>query len=227
MLLVLETATGVSSVAVFEGPRLLAQTEYHANRLHARLVTVMVGQLLEGLSLEPADLAGVVVSRGPGSCTGLRVGVSAAKGLCMALNIPLLSVGSLELLAWSVQDMARALSARIVPMIDARRMEVFCRLFDAGGEPLTDTEAKVVEAGAFAEEMAAGPVLFVGDGAEKCRAILEAGGGIVLGGRLSTAGGIGPLIRGKFQAEDFEDLVLFEPYYLKNFVATVSKKKLI
>jgi len=227
LLLVLETATGVSSVALYERDQLLGHAEFHTQRLHAKLITVMVQQLLDNLSLQAPELAGVVVSAGPGSYTGLRVGVSTAKGLCMAIDKPLLSLGSLETLACSVRDVARVLGARIVPMIDARRMEVYCRPFDAEARPLAETKAQVVEENTFDALLAEGPVLFVGDGAEKCRALLEPRGGIVLSDRLSSAAGVGERVWEKFQAGEFEDLVTFEPYYLKNFVATVSKKKIL
>lgn len=227
LLLVLETATGINSVALYEGAQLLGHADYHAGRLHAQLITVSIQQLLDNLSVKPEALSAIAVGRGPGSYTGLRVGVSSAKGLCMALDLPLLSVGSLEILAWSVLDLAAQLGAQIVPMIDARRMEVYCQRFDSHGQPQGNPWAQVVEAGSFAEILADGPTIFLGDGAEKCREILESEGGIVLGSRLSTASRLGKLIFQKYQAQEFEDLVTFEPFYLKNFVATVSKKKLL
>lgn len=227
VILAMETATGVSSVAAFESGKLLGVNEYHTNKLHARLITVMVDQLLSDLSLKPADLAAIAVSAGPGSYTGLRVGVSTAKGLAMALDKPLLSVGSLETLAQSVTDVARALGACIVPMIDARRMEVYCAVFDENGKEMVPTRAMVVEEGAFAELMQDRKVIFLGDGAAKCEALLASDQAIFLKNRLSSASAMGKVAWNKFQQEDFEDLVTFEPFYLKDYVATKSKKKLL
>jgi tRNA threonylcarbamoyladenosine biosynthesis protein TsaB len=225
LVLAFETATAVSSVAVFRGPKLLGMIEFHTDKLHAKLLTVMVDQLLRDLGLKPTDLSAVGLSSGPGSYTGLRVGVSTAKGLCMALDIPLLSMGSLEALAWSVQDLAEELGAWICPMVDARRMEVFCSMFDQHMQVQSQVEAKVVEPGAFEAELALRRILFVGDGAEKCRGLLQHPNAIVLGGRLSTAACMGKGFWGKLQLGQIEDLVAFEPYYLKDFVATLSQKK--
>ena len=143
----------------------------------------------------------------------------------MALDIPLLSMGSMEALAWSVQDLAEELGAWICPMVDARRMEVFCSMFDQHMQVQSQVEAKVVEPGAFEAELGLRRILFVGDGAEKCRGLLQHPNAIVLGGRLSTAASMGKGFWGKLQLGQIEDLVAFEPYYLKDFVATLSQKK--
>lgn len=228
LILSLETATAVSSVAIFEEGQLLAVQDVHTNKLHAKLITVLVDQILTNLDLRPKDLAGVVVSQGPGSYTGLRVGVSAAKGLAMALQIPLLSVGSLESLAFSVIDIAKAANAWICPLLDARRMEVYCAIFDEHGTAQTEVEARIIEEGAFEEILSERKVVFLGDGAAKCKEILEKNpNAIVLEDRISSAAFSGTPAWSKFQQEDFEDLVTFEPFYLKNFVATLSKKKLL
>lgn len=229
LILAIESATGVSSVALFEADRLLGVVDLHANRLHAKLVTVLVERLLSDLSVGMSEVAAIAVAAGPGSYTGLRVGVSIAKGLAMALDKPLLSVGSLEALATSVQDMATALDAWICPMIDARRMEVFCAIYDAELMEMQPTEAKIIEEDAFADQLRERRILFVGDGAAKCKAILTAQSShaIVLEKRLSSAAGMGEIAWKKYLAGDFEDLVTFEPFYLKNFVATKPKNKIL
>ena len=227
-ILAIETATDVSSVALFEDGHLVALQENHANRTHARLVTVMIDRMLHDLELRPTDLSAVSVAKGPGSYTGLRVGVSVAKGLCMALDIPLLSVGSLEALAWSVTELAQALDADICAMIDARRMEVFVQEFDPQGNPMTQPAALVVEDGAFGEWLQRRKVIFVGDGAEKCRAILgNHRNAIILGKSLSSAANMGAWATQRLVESELEDLVTFEPFYLKEFVATLSKKKIL
>ncbi|MCB9231256.1 MAG: tRNA (adenosine(37)-N6)-threonylcarbamoyltransferase complex dimerization subunit type 1 TsaB [Bacteroidia bacterium] len=227
LILALETATSVSSVAIFAGPELLGNLEFFGQNRHARLLTPMVNTLLHDLELQPADLSAVAVSKGPGSYTGLRVGVSTAKGLCMALDIPLISVGSLDALASEVVPLATELGAQIVPMIDARRMEVYTATFDAQGQRLTEVEAVVVEENSFADLLESGKVIFTGNGAAKCREILQHPNAIILDHNLSTARGMGRNAWTKFQTSEFADLLTFEPFYLKEFVAIVSKNKLI
>lgn len=227
-ILAIETATDVSSVAIFEDGVLKALQENHANRTHARLVTVMVERMLQDLEWKTTDLSAVAVAKGPGSYTGLRVGVSVAKGLCMALDIPLLSVGSLEALASSVVDIASVLDANICAMIDARRMEVFAQCFDHHGVAIDLPEAKIVEEGAYMAMLADRKLLFVGDGAEKCRSILTAhANAVVLGSRLSSAQHMGKVAHERLLSGEVEDLVTFEPFYLKEFVATLSTKKIL
>ena len=191
-------------------------------------MTVLIEQVLVNLDLKPRDLAAVAISQGPGSYTGLRVGVSVAKGLAMALQIPILSVGSLESLAHSVTDLAQAMDALIIPMLDARRMEVFCGMYGPKGDLQEKVVAKIIEEDAFAELLSRQKVIFVGDGVSKCRDILSRHeNAILLDHRLSSAAHSGAIAWQKYQREEFEDLVTFEPFYLKNYVATVSKKKLL
>jgi tRNA threonylcarbamoyladenosine biosynthesis protein TsaB len=226
-ILALETATGVSSVALYQGPALMGLYEFQTDRLHARLVSVMVDRLLTDMGLQPDALQAVGMGAGPGSYTGLRVGVSVAKGLCMALDIPLLAINSLEALAWSVQDVALALRARVCCMIDARRMEVYQGLFDPDIQQVGAITAEVLVPGCFDTLLEAGPLVLVGDGVEKALPLLQHPHAIPLPGRRSTAGGMGKALHRKLQAGLVEDLVLFEPYYLKDFVVTQSKKKWI
>ena len=228
LILALETATAVSSVALYGDGKLVGQYTFHTDRLHAKLISVMVERLLTDLELKPSDLDAVGMGSGPGSYTGLRVGVSVAKGLCMALDIPLLAMNSLEALAWGVQDFARVRGALICPMIDARRMEVYSAVYDAELNLVQEVDARIVEGDFMAGMLAEGPVLFVGDGVAKCVEVLEGNGNaLLLPERLSSAAGWGKPLHQRLEAGRFEDLVAFEPYYLKDFVATQSKKKLI
>jgi tRNA threonylcarbamoyladenosine biosynthesis protein TsaB len=225
-ILALETATGVSSVAIYQGGALMGLYEFHTDRLHARLISVMVDRLLTDLGLQPSALAAVGMGSGPGSYTGLRVGVSVAKGLCMALDIPLLAINSLESLAWSVEDLAQSLDARICAMIDARRMEVFLGCFDREIQQQGAISAHLLEIGSLDHLLAEGRVLFVGDGVEKAIPLLEHHpNALPLPHRRSSAGGMGKALQRRFLTGMFEDLVLFEPFYLKDFVVTQSKKK--
>ncbi|MEO0468707.1 MAG: tRNA (adenosine(37)-N6)-threonylcarbamoyltransferase complex dimerization subunit type 1 TsaB [Bacteroidota bacterium] len=223
-ILAIETATMIGSVAVFEGEKLLGSIDMRRAKSHARLLTPMIQTLLKDLEIEPQALSAVAVAKGPGSYTGLRVGVSTAKGLCYALDKPLLSLGSLEGLAWSVQSLAHSLDALICPLIDARRMEVYCAAYDQQGREEVPVQAVIVEEGSFGELLDKQKVIFVGDGAEKCQPLLSHPNAIVLPDVLSSAASMGKALCKKYAEDDFEDLIHFEPFYLKDFVATKSKK---
>ncbi len=226
-LLCIETATMVGSVALFSGSQLLGNLQYRRAKSHARLLTPMIKTLLEDLQLAPEKLDGIAVAKGPGSYTGLRVGVSTAKGLCMALDKPLIAMSSLEALAWQAHTLAKRIDAWICPMLDARRMEVYCTLFDAELQAQQIIEAKIIDETSFKELLTTRKVIFLGDGAAKCQELLEASpNAIVLADLLSNASSMGQAIAHKFEAQDFEALVNFEPFYLKDFVATKSRDRL-
>jgi tRNA threonylcarbamoyladenosine biosynthesis protein TsaB len=226
-LLALETATVIGSVAVFSGENLLGSIDIRREKSHARLLAPMIRDLLEDLQLTPAELDAVAVAKGPGSYTGLRVGVSTAKGLCMALDKPLLSMSSLEGLAWQVQELAAQLDAWICPMIDARRMEVYCEVFDNQMVSRQKVQARIIDATAFDTLLAERKVIFLGDGAAKCKPVLgHMPNALFLSQTLSTAASMGTGLYQRYQAGSFEDLVSFEPFYLKDFVATKPKNPL-
>lgn len=226
LILAIETATQIGSVAVFEGEKPLGSVDIRKGKSHARLIMPMIEQLLGNLEIKAAELAAIAVSKGPGSYTGLRVGVSTAKGLCMALDKPLLALGSLETLATQVQGLAKELDAWICPMLDARRMEVYCEVFDSHLHSQMPIQAKIMEEDAFEELLADKKVIFVGDGVAKCRDILaKHPTAILLDEALSSAKDMGKELYKLFQEKAFEDLYTFEPFYLKSFVATKSKKK--
>ena len=153
------------------------------------------------------------------------VGVSTAKGLCFGAGIPLLSVGTLDILANSVILSEAKNLKYIIPMIDARRMEVYTAVFSPEGKPLTEVEAKVIGPDSFAGELAEGPVLFIGDGALKCREVLTSPNAFFQEAD-PLASAMAPLAEAAWQEKRFEDLAYFEPFYLKDFIATVSRKKL-
>ena len=220
-LLLIETSTTLCSVALAEGDRIVASRE-DPSRQHASLTAPFVEAVLKERGLKVADCDAVCVSKGPGSYTGLRVGVSTTKGLCFGAGIPLLAVGSLDVLAWQAIDggLLPAGCKAIVPMIDARRMEVYSAVYSPAGERQTEVAPTIVEPGTF--DALEGPVLFIGDGVEKCRPLLPEGSSAVVccphaKALLHPAGAA-------FAAGRFEDLAYFEPFYLKDFIATVPKK---
>jgi tRNA threonylcarbamoyladenosine biosynthesis protein TsaB len=222
LILLLETSTAKLSVALARDGKVIASRECEEPRLQASLTAPLVKEVLDSQGLTVADCNAVCVGKGPGSYTGLRVGVSTAKGLAFGAGLPLIAIGSLDVLvAGAAPDQA----SHIVPMIDARRMEVYTAVFSPDGEQLTPVEAKIIGPDSFASELAAGPVLFIGDGALKCREVIthpnarfeEA---------WPLASNMAGLAQKAYDEKRFEDLAYFEPFYLKDFVATVSRKNL-
>lgn len=226
--LALETSTNIGAVALFEGDHLLGQIAYRKAKSHARLLSPMIQQILKDLQVDAKELAGVAVVKGPGSYTGLRVGVSTAKGLSMALDCPLMSFGSLEALAWQVKSLAAQLDAYICPMIDARRMEVYCALYDAEMQEIEPIHAKILDSESFSTILQDKKILFVGDGAAKTQEIFaHTPNAIVLAEVLASCSHMGPLLAQKYEQQAFEDLLRFEPFYLKDFVATKARNRLL
>ena len=224
-ILLLETSTSTLSVALSADGKVIAERVCTEPRQQASLAAPLVKEVLDDAGLSVADCDAVCVSKGPGSYTGLRVGVSTAKGLCFGAGIPLLSVGTLEIVANSVILSEAKNLKYIIPMIDARRMEVYTAVFSPEGKPLTEVEAKVIGPDSFAGELAEGPVLFIGDGALKCREVLTSPNAFFQEAD-PLASAMAPLAEAAWQEKRFEDLAYFEPFYLKDFIATVSRKKL-
>lgn len=221
MILCIETSTAVLSVALARDGAVVCERVCTQPRSQAALTAPLVKEVLDAAGITAGECDAVCVSAGPGSYTGLRVGVSTAKGLAFGAGIPLLSMGTLDILVEGVEETP----AMIVPMIDARRMEVYTAVYSADGTRLTEVEARVIGPDAFAEYLEQGEVLFVGDGALKCREVLTHPNA-----RFKEAF---PLARNMarraqedFDAGKFQDVAYFEPFYLKDFIATVSKKNL-
>lgn len=224
-ILLLETSAASLSAALSVNGTVTVKRVCTEPRQQASLAAPMVKEVLEEAGIPVSGCDAVCVSKGPGSYTGLRVGVSTAKGLCFGAGIPLLSVGTLDILVQPViQDGPKDLKY-IVPMIDARRMEVYTAVFSPQGKQLSPVEARVIGPESFEKELADGPVLFVGDGAMKCKEVITS-----LNARFQEAAplaeNMAALAQQAFEQKRFEDLAYFEPFYLKDFVTTVSKKKL-
>lgn len=227
LFLAIETSTMIGSVAVYEADHLIGHINIRRAKTHAQLLMPMIRDLLGYLEKDKSDLAAIAVSKGPGSYTGLRVGVSTAKGLSMALDKPLISFGSLHALVLQVLPIARELNAWICPMIDARRMEVYCDIFDELGNSQRGIEAQIIDDSSFQDILAKKKVMFIGDGAAKVEKVLGQYPNSVFFPHIqATTQHLGTLISTAYDTEQFEDLVTFEPYYLKDFVATKPKNKL-
>lgn len=232
-ILSIDTGTDICSVALSKNGELLSLCESTDNRMHARNLAVFINEILEGNNLDPEDLDAVAVSKGPGSYTGLRIGVSTAKGLCYGLGKPLIAINSLMSMANvaiedyqnDVLDVENPETAVLAPMIDARRMEVYTQLYNMKLEPLTEIEAHIIAPDSFREFIQSGEFIMFGDGAEKCvETVYDKN--VKLYKMTTSARGMVQLAHKAFDAGQFEDVAYFEPFYLKNFIALKSKKKM-
>ena len=232
LILCIETGTDVCSVGLAENGELVALRE-SCGRDHARNVAVYVDELLRERDIDADEIDAIAVGKGPGSYTGLRIGVSFAKGLCYGLRKPLIAIGSLDALVEVAREDAEAgivdvedfERATLCPMVDARRMEVYTQLFNGRGEALGEVEAKIIDEQSFAAEIAAAEEFVIfGNGAAKCAGTLSAK--VKLIEIVPSARGLARLAQEALDAGRTEDIAYFEPFYLKNFVVTTSKKKL-
>lgn len=226
LILSIETGTDICSAALARDGKTIALREDGGGRNHAGLLAVYIQELLDELSLSPAELDAVAVGRGPGSYTGLRVGVSLAKGMCYGLNIPLIAVDSLQALAGLALEHPLPADALLCPMIDARRMEVYTRRFDTALNPLSEVEAVILDENTFSDVPADRPVVVFGDGATKVRQAVRRENLVELP-VLPSARGMAALAEAAFQRRDFVDTAYFEPLYLKDFIVIPSKKNFL
>lgn len=217
----LETSTKNCSAAISRNGELLCLCEeYDENYGHSEKLHQFVNWALEGAEISLNEIDAVCVSKGPGSYTGLRIGVSAAKGFCFGLNIPILSLNSLEILA---QNQINKGFDLIIPMIDARRMEVYTAVFDTSGQMISEIEAKILDENSF-QELANQKIVFVGDGVEKSKSVLNLPTAEFIDNSHPSAKNMMDLAEKKFEAKTFEDVAYFEPFYLKEFMTGVNKK---
>lgn len=227
-ILCIETATSTCSVSLSSNDKLLGLRESQEPNMHASALTVFIQELVADCGITFDSISAVAVSKGPGSYTGLRIGVSVAKGLCYALDIPLISVNSLLAMAngYLLDNAEPTKNLLLCPMIDARRMEVYVAIFDTHLKEREKTKALIVDGSSFDHCTDKGhqAVLF-GSGADKLDALFATHDGVhvVLGFQNSAAHMI-PIAWQKYNKQDFEDNAYFEPFYLKDFVATIPKK---
>ncbi len=254
-LILIETSTALCSVALAENGEVVSYKESSAPKAHASLTAVFIQEILDERGLTLADCDAVCVSMGPGSYTGLRVGVSTAKGLCFGSGKPLLAVGTLDTLVAQAADLSANASdatvpnshqhvisdsshvipdspldntpafTHVIPMIDARRMEVYTAVFTPDGQQLTETSPVIIDENSFQEYLEQGPVLFIGDGAGKCADVIKHPNASFIQCHPQASAMLRPALKA-YKEKRFEDVAYFEPFYLKEFVATVSKKKL-
>ncbi|MFC5282609.1 tRNA (adenosine(37)-N6)-threonylcarbamoyltransferase complex dimerization subunit type 1 TsaB [Pedobacter alpinus] len=226
LILQIETATQTCSVALAKDGVVLNSIEKTDRNIHASNITLFIEEVVKLSNYTLNDLDAVAVSMGPGSYTGLRIGVSTVKGLCYALDIPLIAINTLEAMADGFK--AKCFSVKpnslFCPMIDARRMEVYCAIYDNDLKTISATEAKIIDSNSFEAILESNIIYFFGDGAAKCEEVL----GLNMNARVmddftNSAKDLTALAHKKFNDKDFVDVAYFEPLYLKDFVAGVKK----
>jgi len=216
LIISIETSTNVCSVALHKENTLIAIKENHSSQSHSRLLAVFIQDILKEAEIAPEELDAVAVSKGPGSYTGLRIGVATAKGICYALSIPLIAINTLEAMAKQVCKFIPQHSI-LCPMIDARRMEVYCLLQDSNQKAIMETMAKIIDESSFKSYLDNGKVIFFGNGAAKCKKVIMHPNAVFFEDIYTSAFTIGEIALAKLNARIFEDVAYFEPYYLKDF----------
>ena len=232
MILCIETATSICSVALCDKDKIIGLKESAVDKSHASLLTVFIEELLNEQNVSTEALDAIVVSKGPGSYTGLRIGVSVAKGLCYGATIPLIAINTLESMFYGAvekyySDSQIDTKMLLCPMIDARRMEVYSSLFDSGGKEKIPVKAELINEDSYSEYLKKGPILFFGNGSDKFEEIISHPNAIFKSDYKLTASSLIKPANEAFENKRFENLAYFEPYYLKDFIATVSKKNLL
>lgn len=220
LILNIETTTTNCSVSLSnQGETLVLKEDFNSNYSHAESLHVFIEEVITSANKNISDIDAIAVSKGPGSYTGLRIGVSAAKGLCFALEKPLISVSTLEGLAHQL----KIDDGLIVPMLDARRLEVYSAIFDGNYNQIRGVEAQILDENAFADELKLGKVYFIGNGVEKTKNLITHANAIFIEDKLPSANEMSKLGYLKFKKNDTEDVAYFEPFYLKDFIALKAK----
>lgn len=223
LILGIDTSTSSGSVALLKNRKLVGSQLYSIEKSHSNLLHVMIEQMMSNAGCQMEDLSAVAVAEGPGSYTGLRIGVSAAKGLCLALDIPLIAINTLEAMAYQIY---RRTTEEVVfcPMLDARRMEVYSALFDKDFEEVKATAPVILEDYAYEDILKNEKVLFFGDGSNKSKEVISDKNAYFIDGIVPSAEEVTLLAYKKYKTESFENVISFEPFYLKEFRTASSFK---
>lgn len=226
-ILQIETSTQVCSVALAIDGKTISLKEEAAQNIHASNITLFIAEVMKSADLKFTDLDAIAVSKGPGSYTGLRIGVSTAKGLCFALDKPLIGIGTLQMMANGFVINHPNYGGLVCPMIDARRMEVFTCVYDNRLKEIEAVNAKIVDDKSFVFELENHFVTFIGDGAAKCAPVLSHYNAHFSDINFNSASYMSTLAHTAFESKTFEDVAYFEPFYLKDFVFTTPKNKAV
>jgi len=219
-ILCIETSTTNCSVSLSKkGETLVLKEDYNNNYSHAERLHLFIEEVINEAKITTKDLSAIAISKGPGSYTGLRIGVSAAKGLCFALEIPLISVSTLEVLA----DQIKINEGIIITMLDARRMEVYSAVFDKHNNQIRETKAQVLDENSFKSYLNEGKVYFVGNGVQKSKEVITHENAFFIENKLPSSENMSKIAYDKYKKSDIEDVAYFEPFYLKDFIALKPK----
>lgn len=222
IILNIETATKNCSVSISKSGEIIALKEFNdGNYSHAEVLHLFIIDILKEVKLSLNTIDAIAVSKGPGSYTGLRIGVSAAKGFCFALQKPLISVDTLTSLSYAISIEEGV----IITMLDARRMEVYASVFNHKHEQIREIKSEIINENSFSEFLSSQKVYFLGDGALKCKEIITHENAFFLDDIFPSSKEMGILAFQKFKNNDFEDVAYFEPFYLKDFMVVPEKKK--
>jgi tRNA threonylcarbamoyladenosine biosynthesis protein TsaB len=203
-----------------EGKTIVLKELNDGNYSHAEKLHELIKQVVSEAKIELSHLKAIAVSKGPGSYTGLRIGVSAVKGLCFALDLPIISVNTLQSLALSVSIE----KGYKIPLLDARRMEVYSQVFNEKNEKIRGVYAEIIDSDSFSDFLNAEKVYFFGDGADKCKGIITHENAVFIDDKFPSAKEMSVISYQKYLKNEFEDVAYFEPFYLKEFIGGISKK---
>ena len=232
LILNIETTTEVCSVALGNNGVLIDLMESDEEKAHASKLTPLIQLILKKNNITPQQLNAVAVSKGPGSYTGLRIGVSVAKGLCYSLNKPLIAISTLQTLSWKVtqtyqeNNLLSDKSMLFCPMMDARRMEVYTAFFDVNNKVVREVSADIIDENSYLDMLDKQQIVFFGNGAEKCKSFISHSNAKFIDGIANSSQYMIALSEEAFENKIFEDVAYFEPFYLKEFMTTTPKNKL-
>ncbi|NOZ46084.1 MAG: tRNA (adenosine(37)-N6)-threonylcarbamoyltransferase complex dimerization subunit type 1 TsaB [Chlorobi bacterium] len=229
LILNIETATNICSVALSDTTTILSVKESAEANVHSSHLTVFIESLFASTGTKLENLSAVAVSKGPGSYTGLRIGVSVAKGICYALKIPLISINTLQAMACgftSTYESSLQDSDWICPMIDARRMEVYTSFFNKNNIMMKEVSADIIDEDSYKQVLDKRKLYFIGNGSEKCKNAIIHKNAHFINSEFISASNMAKTAYDKFQNKEFEDTAYFEPFYLKDFIATIPKKNI-
>ena len=232
MIICIETATNLCSVALCDSAGVISLKESNDLKSHASLLTIFIGNIFKETGVSATDLKAVAVSKGPGSYTGLRIGVSVAKGIAYAASIPLIGIETtLSMFTGMSEKMKKDhrpdQDTLFCPMLDARRMEVYSALYNTSGIRIRDISAEIISADSFMSYPESNKIIFFGDGASKCREIIKRAESEFVDDFAMSAAHMHIPAYKAFESKHFEDVAYFEPFYLKDFITTTQRKNIL
>jgi tRNA threonylcarbamoyladenosine biosynthesis protein TsaB len=231
MIICLETATNLCSVALIDSAGVISLRESSDVKSHASRLTVFIEEILQENKIKAQDLEAIAVSKGPGSYTGLRIGVSVAKGIAYAASIPLIGIKTTLSMFWGIAGILKNIheadsTSLYCPMLDARRLEVYYAIYDADGNTLKDISAEIITEDSFTNIPVSQKIIFFGDGATKCKDLIKRKNIYFADDFRISASHMQIPVFQAFKSLDYEDVAYFEPFYLKDFITTKPRKNL-